>query len=314
MEAVLRHDGASHGHDVGDRGRLQAVRAIVTAMVPSALEEIDQLRETVLPEFDVYGELIAAVDAPVAGLLLRGEGTDFTRRVSALMVRWGMTEEARRYHLHLADSFEHKRIFLKLEWHAVGQRVERQVAVYYRRRPSVHDALQILTRFTGVSVPVEEVREMGSLLGKDTVHFVAFTARPNQSTWHKFYFSQYVTPATAVHAEARLQRAVQRFVPTGPSIARWAMYHDRLAPRHGAGTMFVSLAVTEDGYDGSLKVDYPGVSPVVAVGLLDGPEAEKAHASLQALCDAAGRPALSYLGVRMGKGEKLFLKGYADLP
>ncbi|MGC4098846.1 MAG: hypothetical protein QM706_17180 [Nitrospira sp.] len=314
MEAVLRHDCASHGHDVSDRGRLQAVRAIVTGMVPSALNEIDQLCETVLPEFDAYGELIAAVDAPVAGLLLRGEGADFTRRVSALMARWEMTEEARRYHLHLADSFEHKRIFLKLEWHAVGQSVERQVAVYYRRRPSVHDALRILTRFTGVSVPVEDVREIGSLLGKDTVHFVAFTARPNQPVWHKFYFSQYVTPATGIHAEARLQRVVQRFVSAGPSVARWAMYHDRLVPRHAADTMFVSLAVTEDGYDGSLKIDYPGVSPVVAAGLLDGLEAENAHTSLHTLCDVAGRPVLSYLGVRMGRGEKLLLKGYADLP
>ena len=141
-----------------------------------------------------------------------------------------------------------------------------------------------------------------------------FTARPNRSIWHKFYFSQYVTPGTADHAEARLQRAVQRFVSTGPSIARWAMYHDRLAPRHGVDTMFVSLAVTEDGYDGSLKFDYPGISPVVAAGLLDGHEAEKAHASLQQLCVAAERPVLSYLGVRMGRGEKLRLKGYADLP
>ena len=107
MEAVLRHDRSSHGDDLGDRLRLQAVREVLEAMVPTAAEEIGQVSATVLPEFNEYGELIAAVDAPVAGLLVRGEGEEFTRRVSALMERWGMTDEAQRYHLYLADCFEH---------------------------------------------------------------------------------------------------------------------------------------------------------------------------------------------------------------
>jgi hypothetical protein len=314
LEAVLRHDRSPHGDDLSDGARLQTVRGILEDEVPAAAEEINEVGRTVLPEFNVYGELIAAVEAPVAGLLVRGEGQGFARRVSELMARWGMTQEAQRYHLHLADAFEHKRMFLKLEWRAVGQETVRQIAVYYRRRPTVHDALRILTRFAGDAVPVAEVRELGSLLGKDTVHFVAFTARPQSPIWHKFYFSQYLTPEAFTCAEARLHRVAGRFASEARSVARWAAYHDRLARRHCTDTLFVSLAVTEDGCDGSLKIDYPGVSPVVAAGLLDGPAADRAYGRLQRLCDAAGRPALSYLGVRIGAGEPLVLKGYADLP
>jgi hypothetical protein len=314
LEAVLRHDRSSHGDDLGDGPRLQAVREVLEAFVPAAAEEIGQVSGTVLPEFNEYGELIAAVDASMAGLLVRGEGEGFTRRVSALMERWGMTEEALRYHRHLADSFEHKRIFLKLEWHAVGRNVEHQIALYYRRRPTLHEALRILTRFTGQSAPVADVREMGSLLGKDTVHFVAFTARPHSPIRHKFYFSQYLTPERFAHAELRLQRVARRFVPDTQSASRWAMYNDRLARRHCTDTLFVSLALTEEESDRSVKIDYPGVSPLLAAGLLDGPESELAHERFRRLCTAAGRPTLSYLGVRMGVGERLTLKGYADLP
>lgn len=281
-------------------------------MIPSAAMEMDRVSLAIMPEFDRYGELIVAGDAQAVGLLVRGEGEDFTRRVSELMESWGMTEEARHYHRHLAEAFEHKRIFLKLEWCQVEQQVERQMAVYYRRRPSVHEALRILSRFTGTSVPVEVLRELGMLLGKDTVHFVAFTARPDRPIWHKFYFSQYLTPVSGASSEVRLQRAVARFARESTQTERWAAYHDRLAPRYRIQTAFVSLAVTEDGPDGSLKIDYPEVSPVVAAGLLDGPEAERAYDRLQRLCDAAGQRALSYLGVRIGVGKRLVLKGYAD--
>lgn len=313
MEAVLRYDGASDRDDVNDGGRLRAVRDILEAVVPAAAGEIEDAGRTVLPECKAYGELIAAVDAPVAGLLVRGEGRDFTRRVGDLMERWGMTEEARRYHLHLADAFEHKRMFLKVEWCEVGCGVERQIAVYYRRRPHVHEALQILARFAGYGMPLDAFRELGSLLGKDTVHFMAFTARPDRPLWHKFYFSQYVTPESYGRVEARLQRAVGHIASNSGSAARWAAYQDRLAPLYRPCTLFVSRAISEDGVDGSIKIDYPDVSPVVAAGLLDGAGADGTAHRLRRLCDAAGRRTLSYLGVRIGAGSRVVLKGYADL-
>jgi hypothetical protein len=281
-------------------------------MVPAAAAEVDSVSRYVLPEFDSYGELIAAIDAPVAGLLVRGEGEDFTRRVIDLMDSWQMTEEAKQFHLTLAEAFEHKRVFLKLEWCEVGHKLERQIAVYYRRRPYVHDALKTLAGFAGTCLPLGEFRELGTLLGKDTVHFVAFTARPDRPLWYKFYFSQYLTPQSYEAAEMRLQRAAERFAAGSPVATRWAAYHDRLAPRYRTQTVFVSLAMSEDGSDGSLKIDYPDVSPALAAGLLDGTHAGEAEERLCWLCDAADRRTLSYLGVRIGAENHLVLKGYAD--
>jgi hypothetical protein len=284
----------------------------VTALAPAAAPEIDDIVRYIFPEFESYGELIAAVDSPVVGLLVRGEGQDFTQRVSELMESWQMTEEAKRFHLTLAEAFAHKRIFLKLEWCALNDKIERQIAVYYRRRPYVHDALKILAGFAGGCLPLDEFRELGALLGKDTVHFVAFTARPNRPLWYKFYFSQYLTPKSFQAVEARLRRAVERFTTALTAVPRWLAYHDRLAPRYRTQTIFTSLALCEDGSDGSLKIDYPDVAPMLAAGLLDGAAAAQTEEYLRWLCDAAGRETLSYLGVRIGAADHLILKGYAD--
>ena len=162
-------------------------------------------------------------------------------------------------------------------------------------------------------MPLGELRELGSILGKETVHFVAFTARPDGPLWHKFYFSQYVTPDSYTRTEARLRRAVESVALGTGSAARWAAYHDRLALLYRPCTVFVSRAISEDGPDDSLKIDYPDVSPVVAAGLLDGAEADQAGRRLRVLCDAVGRHVLSYLGVRIGPEAKVVLKGYADL-
>ena len=312
MEAVLRHDSAYHGRDLADTGRISVLQDVLATVGPAAAAEIDDVCRLILPEFDSYGELIAAVDANVAGLLVRGENEEFTRRISALMDSWGMTEEAKQFHHILAETFEHKRIFLKLEWCRIGARLERQIAVYYRRRPHVHDALKILAGFAGRGLPLSDLRELGALLGKETVHFVALTARPDRPLWYKFYFSQYLTPESYASAEARLQRSVDRFAAGSAPAARWAAYHDRLAPRYRPETIFVSLALSEDGTDGSIKIDYPDVSPILASGLLDGAHAVQAAERLRWLCDAADRESLSYLGVRIGGQDHLVLKGYAD--
>ncbi|HEX6768189.1 MAG TPA: hypothetical protein VF208_02465 [Candidatus Binatia bacterium] len=312
MEAVLRYHGASDGDDLNAEGCIGVVRGLVAGAIPVAAAEIDSVANFILPEFDHYGELIAAIDEPVVGLLVRGEGEDFTGRVSALMDLWQMTDEAKRYHIYLAEAFEHKRAFLKLEWREVAGKLERQIAVYYRRRPYVHDALKSLANFAGKSLSLDGFRELGGLLGKDTVHFVAFTARPDRPLWYKCYFSQYLTPDRFHGVEMRLQRAVEWFAGAGPAVSRWATYHDRLAPRYRTETIFVSLALSEDGSDGSLKIDYPDVSPLTASALLDGSAAAHAAERLRWLCDAAERPTLSYLGVRIGGADHLVLKGYAD--
>jgi hypothetical protein len=124
LEAVLRQHGTYDSRDVTSE-RITALENIVTAIVPSAADEFEDVRRTILPEFDAYGELIAGVEANVAGLLVRGEGENFTARVSGLMGRWGMTDEAIEFHVTLADAFDHTRIFLKLEWWEDHGRLER---------------------------------------------------------------------------------------------------------------------------------------------------------------------------------------------
>ena len=293
------------------RGRDAALRDLLAALVPGAQADVDGIADAILPELDAYAELIAAADGRVAGVLVRGEGEGFTRRIAALLDAWSMPDEARRFHATLADAFEHKRVFLKLEWQR-AEKTERQIAVYYRRRPQVHDALKLLAEFAGTRLRLQDFRQLGALLGKETVHFVAFTARADAPVWFKFYFSQYLTPDSYAAADARLQRCVGRFVGDSPSVARWLAYRDRLAPRYRRQTVFVSLALSEDGCDGSLKIDYPEVAPIVAAGLLDGSGAIESEERLRRLCEAAGRESLSYLGVRLGSSERPVLKGYAD--
>ncbi|GAB1723250.1 MAG: hypothetical protein NTNFB01_21460 [Nitrospira sp.] len=280
--------------------------------MPNAVEEVAGLESILLPEFEQYGELIAATDHSLAGLLLRGEGSGFTDRIQGLLRQWDLGDEAAFVQARVAGAFEHKRCFLKLEWcgHATG--VDRQAAVYYRRRPKLHEALKIVAQSAGTTVALDDLRELGALLGKDTVHFVSAVMRPGRPIHYKLYFSQYVTPASHEQVFGRLQRAMRRFAGQPSAEGRWATYHDRLSSRQLAHTLFVSLAVSEDGTDPSLKVDYPGVAPVVAAGLLDGARLRQTEARLRHLCEAAGRTELSYLGVRIRAEGDPVLKGYAD--
>ena len=280
--------------------------------MPDAVEQVASLESFLLPEFEQYGELIAATDHPLVGLLVRGEGAGFTDRIQGLLRQWALGEEAAFVHAHLAGAFEHKRCFLKLEWCGHAGAADRQVAVYYRRRPKLHEALKILAASVGTTVPLDDLRELGALLGKDTVHFVSAVMRPGRPIHYKLYFSQYVTPESHEQVFVRLQRAMRRFAGQPAAEARWAAYHDRLSPRQLAHTLFVSLAVSEDGTDPSLKIDYPDVAPVVSVGLLDGACLRQAEVSLRHLCEAAGRTSLSYLGGRIQTAGDPVLKGYAD--
>ena len=310
MEAVLRHRGPSG--EVGLGSRLDACAQLLGRFVPDAVDHVGAIGPIISPEFEQYGELIAATDHSLAGLLVRGEGAGFTDRIQQLLRQWAFGNEAASVHARLASAFEHKRCFLKLEWCGHAKGVERQVAIYYRRRPRLHEALKIVTQSAGTTVALDDLRELGALLGKDTVHFVSAVIRPGRPIHYKLYFSQYVTPDSYEAVFERLQRALRRFSGQTAAEARWATYHDRLSSRQLAHTLFVSLAVSEDGTVPSLKIDYPGVSPVVAAGLLEGVRLRQTEASLRRLCEAAGRTDLSYLGVRIHAEGDPVLKGYAD--
>jgi hypothetical protein len=308
LEAILRQHRASG--NVTPARRLELLRAHVLAIAPAAAYEIDDVAAKLLPEIGHYGELIASHDGRTAGVLTRGEDANFTARIQALLHAWRMPPETIALHAAAARAFEHKRCFVKLEWRATASGVERLAAVYYRRRPRIEDALDLVRR--GADLPVGYFHELARLLGKHTVHFVCLTARPSAPAFYKMYFSQYLIPDTYEAARIRLARALSRFAPQPAAVARWAAYHERFAPLHRDQTVFVSLALTPQGLDPSIKVDYPDVPPGIAVGVLDPANQPSVATQFRLLCERAGRPALSFLGVRLGRAAEPVLKGYAD--
>ena len=289
--------------------RVGALREYVAAAAPGLAEEAEAIASSLLPEFERYGELIGSSDGRTVGLLTRGEEASFTTRIQALMHEWCLPAEAIRAHAALARAFEHKRCFLKLEWRASPGGVERLLAVYYRRRPRVADAIRIAC---DSSLPSGHFLELSRLLAKDTVHFVCLTARPRQPMYHKMYFSQYVTAESRDAVRIRIARALQRFAPQPAAVARWAAYHDRLVTPLSEQTLFVSLALTPQGLDPSIKIDYPNVPPNVAVGVLEQAQQAPVAEQFRKLCVRAGRTDLSFLGLRLGRARVPMLKGYAD--
>jgi hypothetical protein len=311
LEAILRQRGAPDG--LAGAERIERLRAHVLAHAPEASGEIDGVARTFLPELAHYGELIASSDGATVGMLTRGEDAGFSARIARLLHAWDMPQETIAAAAHVAHAFEHKRAFLKLEWRTGTHGVERAAAVYYRRRPNVEQALAIL-RPHARDLPLPYFRELAQLLGKDSVHFVCVSARPGLPPFSKMYFSQYLIPETYDAVRVRLARALQRFAPQPAAIARWAAYHDRLAPAHREQTLFVSLALTPHGLDPSIKIDYPDVAADVAVGVLNPENQPRVAAAFARLCARAGRRALSFLGVRLGHALEPVLKGYADFP
>lgn len=88
MEAVLRHRSPSG--QVAPGSRLKACARLLGRLMPDAVEQMASLESILLPEFEQYGELIAAIDHPLAGLLLRGEGAGFTDRIQGLLRQWAL--------------------------------------------------------------------------------------------------------------------------------------------------------------------------------------------------------------------------------
>lgn len=289
--------------------RVRALREHVALAAPTLAGEAADIARSLLPELDRYGELIGSSDGRTVGMLTRGEDAGFTERIQSLMQSWRLPAEAIRSHAALAHAFEHKRCFLKLEWRASPGGMERLLAVYYRRRPRVEDAISIACNGAPLA---GHFLELSRLLAKDTVHFVCLTARPDQPLYHKMYFSQYVTPDRAEAVRIRIARALHRFAPQPATVARWAAYHDRLVSPPQEQTLFVSLALTAEGLDPSIKIDYPNVPPNVAVGVLDQAQQAPVAEHFKKLCMRAGRTDLSFLGLRLGRANVPVLKGYAD--
>lgn len=267
------------------------------------------------PELDTYGELIVNRRGTLAGFMTRGETVSFAARVRDQFAAFDVPDELMRQHGHWTGRLGPGRSFMKLEWDGTGNAAPSRLAAFYvRRRLPVREAVALIAANASGALPTAHFVTLARLLGKETVHFMAMAGRPGSPVHYKLYFSQLQRPETADATRVRLARALAQFAPHQAAVARWAAYHDMLAPIGREQTLFVSLAMTRDGIQPSIKIDYPDVAPDVAVGVLDVAEQQEAAARFEALCDRAGIRRLSYLGVRLGVGDTPVLKGYADFP
>jgi hypothetical protein len=295
--------------------RAATAASLVAEIDPVAAAEAVQAAKAFAPEFVGYGELIRNRRRDLAGFMVRGEDADFARRVRAQLRMFDAPEEALRQHAHWIAALGPKRAFFKAEWQRRPDGgVARLAAIYIRRRLPVADVIAMIAAEADGALPTAHYHTLARLLGKKTVHFIALACRPGEPVHYKLYFSQLQDAMNREAVQVRLGRAVCQFAPHPPAVARWAAYHDRLAPAGPERTLFVSLAVTRNGVQPSIKVDYPDVAPNVAVGVLDVADQADAATGFAGLCASAGADRLSFLGLRLGVGANPVLKGYADFP
>lgn len=272
--------------------------------------EVQQTVERFAGELDRYGELIVGPGQAPFGFMVRGEGPDFTERAARLLAEWGMNADARGHHLRLARFFEHKRAFLKLEWHPEGDRL---AAFYFRRRPDLDDAVALLARAGALPSALDAAMDMAGALGKRTVHFVAAAVRPGRPLHHKLYFSQWVTDATRAAVAERLG-IVATQAGAAEAWARWRPMHDGLLAGQADATLFASLNLTAERRLPGFKIDYPDADPLIAAEGLPDAAQRPAVDEMRALARLLDRRTLSYLGVRFAGAAAPKLKYYLDFP
>lgn len=295
--------------------RVAAAASLVAETFPDAAQEALAAAERFAPELAEYGELIRNRRGDLGGFMVRGEDADFAERTARQLQEFGAPAEALRQHARWLAETGPTRAFLKVEWQrGANGRAERLAAFYIRRRLPVAEVIALIGAEAEGALPSAQFATLARLLGKETVHFVSFACRPGEPVHYKLYFSQWQTATNGEAVRVRLGRALSCFAPHRSAVARWASYHDCLAPAGPPRTLFVSLAITRHGVQPSIKIDYPDVAPDVAVGVLDVAEQADAAAGLSALCARAGIGRLSFLGLRLGVGAVPVLKGYGDFP
>lgn len=272
--------------------------------------EVQHTIERFADELERYGELIVGPGQAPFGFMVRGEGADFTARAAATIAEWGMNADARAHHARLAHAFDHRRAFLKLEWHPEGDRL---VAFYFRRRPAVNDAIGLLARAGALPRALDAAVQMAEALEKRTVHFVAAAVRPDRPMHHKLYFSQWVTDDTRAPVAERLGRVAHQ-AEVAELWTRWRPQHDALLARQRDTTLFASLNLTGERRMPGFKIDYPDADPLIAAEGLPAAAQRPAVDEMRALARLLDRRRLSYLGVRFDGGDAPRLKYYLDFP
>ena len=306
MADFLQHPRPSHR--LSSEQRTAALLGLVECSVPQAGVEALDVSRCFADEFAGYSELILSQDGNTVGFLVRGETAEFTGKIQQVMYKWGLVEAAVA-HLRLAEYFEHKRAFVKFEWKRKRSGLEHYIAVYYRRRPALEEALDLVASCAKHSIDLAPFRELAGIVKKESVHFIALATDSRNRLRHKMYFTQYVTPDTHGVVKRNVQGAFARFSSVAAS-AHWDSAYYAFFRKELEQTLYLSVAVSEDGLEPSLKIDFPDVDVELAVSLLPPVWRQQAYKNFARLCHAACCKKLSYFGTRWMEAVSPTLKGY----
>lgn len=310
MADFLRYPRASHR--LSAEQRAAAYLGLVEYSVPQASAEALDVNRYFADEFVGYSELILSQDGNTVGFLVRGETAEFTRKIQQVMYKWGLVEAAMA-HLRLAEFFDHKRAFAKFEWERKGNGYEHRIAVYYRRRPDLEQALDLVGSYANNAIDLAPFRELAGIVQKKSVHFVALAADSRNRLRHKMYFTQYLTPDTHDVVKHNVQSAFARFSSVAAS-ACWESICFAFLRKELEQTLFLSVAVAKDGIEPSLKLDLPNVDVDLAVSLLPPVQRRQAVKIFTRLCHTTYCKKLSYFGTQWSEASSPTLKGYAAFP
>lgn len=298
----------------GSSGRVHTRAALARLLPPEHTPTPFALTDLFARDLDQYAEIIVGPGGHPVGFMTRGEGPGFTERGRIALEQLGLPGAAIAHHDRLSELFEHRRAFLKIEWHVGDAGVEPMAACYFRRRPAVTAVADKLAAWGVSEQALALTRDVAGALEKTSIHFVSAAFKPGQPVWHKLYFSQLVTPDTRAQVSARIERVFERFRFTGETLAHWRAHHDATLPR-GDASLFVSLSFSDQSIMPSFKIDYPEV-PVQRVAAWLPPEQHaRAVADAASACELAGTRAVTFLGVRF-QADRVTpsLKYYCDVP
>lgn len=287
------------------------LRLVEYSVLQARVEVLDVIR-CFTDEVARYSELTLSDDGNTVGFLVRGETAEFTGKIQDVMYKWGLREAAMA-HMRLAEFFDHKRAFVKFEWKRKNDTFEHHIAVYYRRRPALEQALTLVASYAKDSIDVAPFRELAGIVQKESVHFVALAVDSSNRMRHKMYFTQCLTPDTHDVVKRNLQSAFAKFSSIAGS-AHWESVCNAFLRKELERTLFLSVAVAKDGIVPSFKLDFPEVDVDLAVSLLPLEQRLQAFENFNRLCHTACCRKLTYFGTRWGEAPSPTLKGYAAFP
>lgn len=292
------------------------VRSALARLLPGALTPTPlALADLFADRLEQYAEIIVGPGAAPVGFMTRGEDSVFTERAQIALEQLGMPRAALEHHRAMAAWFEHKRAFLKLEWHASdADRAEPLAACYFRRRPSIATTIERLSEWGVCADARELVGDVAAAVDKQTIHFVSAAFRPDRTVQHKLYFSLYLTPATRAQVRARIGRVFERFGLASSLREQWRDNHERCV-LFGESTLFLSISFSADEVTPSFKIDYPRVSPDSAAAWLPGAQRRQVVTDAARAQALAGSSSVTFLGVRFHADRAVpDLKYYCDIP